>query len=144
MSDPKYREYVKRGEFNPVILNAWVLMGESQFYQGDFLGALATFIYITRHFPWNTALMADARVWTARCYLELGWLYEAEDALLKVSKEYTLSPKQKRWYATVYADFLIRSGEYAEAIPYLKEALKMADGHSQEIRMTFLLAQLQA
>lgn len=40
--------------------------------------------------------------------------------------------------------FLIRSGEYAEAIPYLKEALKMADGHSQEIRMTFLLAQLQA
>ena len=144
MSDPKYREYVKRGEFNPFIHNAWVLMGESQFYQGDFLGALATFIYITRHFPWNTALMADARVWTARCYLELGWLYEAEDALLKVSKEYTLSPKQKRWYATVYADFLIRSGEYAEAIPYLKEALKMADGHSQEIRMTFLLAQLQA
>lgn len=36
MSDPKYREYVKRGEFNPFIHNAWVLMGESQFYQGDF------------------------------------------------------------------------------------------------------------
>ena len=144
MNNPAYREYVKRGEFNPFIHNAWVLMGKSQFYQGDFLGALATFIYITRHFPWNSALMADARIWTARCYLELGWLYEAEDALLKVSKEYTLTGDAKRWYATVYADYLIRSGAYAEAIPYLKEALGMADGHSQKIRMTFLLAQLQA
>ena len=144
MNNPAYREYVKRGEFNPFIHNAWVLMGKSQFYQGDFLGALATFIYITRHFPWNSALMADARIWTARCYLELGWLYEAEDALLKVSKEYTLTGDAKQWYATVYADYLIRTGAYAEAIPYLKEALGMADGHSQKIRMTFLLAQLQA
>ncbi|MCD8288056.1 MAG: tetratricopeptide repeat protein, partial [Porphyromonadaceae bacterium] len=144
MDDPKYREFIKRGEFNPFIHNAWVLMGESQFYQGDFLGALATFIYITRHFPWNTSLMADTRIWIARSYLELGWLYEAEDILLKVPKEYTLTSKQKRWYATVYADYLIRCGEYASAIPYLKEALKMADGHAQKIRMTFLLAQLQA
>ncbi len=88
--------------------------------------------------------MADTRIWIARSYLELGWLYEAEDILLKVPKEYTLTSKQKRWYATVYADYLIRCGEYASAIPYLKEALKMADGHAQKIRMTFLLAQLQA
>lgn len=44
----------------------------------------------------------------------------------------------------MYADYLIRTGKYAEAIPYLKEALKMADGHAQTVRMTFLLAQLQA
>ncbi len=144
MNNPAYREFVKRGEFNPFIHNAWVLMGKSQFYQGDFLGAMATFIYITRHFPWNTELMAEVRIWTARCYLELGWLYEAEDALQKVSKEYKLEGDARLWYATVYADYLIRTGKYAEAIPYLKEALKMADGHAQTVRMTFLLAQLQA
>ena len=29
MHDPKYREYVKRGEFNPFIHNAWLLMGKA-------------------------------------------------------------------------------------------------------------------
>ena len=144
MGDPAYREYIKRGEFNPFIHNAWMLMGESQFYQGDFLAALSTFIYITRHFPWKADLLIDAQIWTARCYLELGWLYEAEDALDKVAKDKSLTTAQKRWFATVQADLLIRRGEYADAIPLLKEALKMADGRAQKIRMTFLLAQLQA
>lgn len=144
MNDPEYRAFVKRSEFNPFVHNAWVLMGQSQFYQGDFLGALATYIYITRHFPWKNDLLIDARVWIARCYLELGWLYEAEDALNKVSKEVALTSDQKRWYSTVLADLLIRRGEYAEAIPHLQEAIKDADGRAQKIRMTFLLAQLQA
>lgn len=50
MSDPKYREYMKRDEYNPFIHNAWRLMGKAQYYKGDFLGAAATFLYISRHF----------------------------------------------------------------------------------------------
>jgi len=83
MSDPKYREYMKRDEYNPFIHNAWRLMGKAQYYKGDFLGAAATFLYISRHFTWMPDLVAESRIWQARCYIAMGWLYEAEDILLK-------------------------------------------------------------
>lgn len=63
MSDPKYREYMKRDEYNPFIHNAWRLMGKAQYYKGDFLGAAATFLYISRHFTWMPDLVAESRIW---------------------------------------------------------------------------------
>ena len=123
MHDPKYREYVKRGEFNPFIHNAWLLMGKAQFYKGDFLAASATFIYITRHFTWKPDQIAESRIWQARCYLEMGWMYEAEDVLQKINND-GLPSKLNNWFSTVNADFLIRNGEYKQAIPYLQTAIK--------------------
>ncbi|MEI3342614.1 MAG: hypothetical protein V8R52_11235 [Coprobacter fastidiosus] len=87
MSDPKYREFVTGGVFNPFIHNAWRLMGKAQYYKGDFLAASATFIYITRHFTWKPDLVAESRIWFARCYLEMGWMYEAEDVLQKINND---------------------------------------------------------
>jgi tetratricopeptide (TPR) repeat protein len=143
MHDPKYREYVKRGEFNPFIHNAWLLMGKAQFYKGDFLAASATFIYITRHFTWKPDLIAESRIWLARCYLEMGWMYEAEDVLQKINND-GLPSKLNNWFSTVNADFLIRNGEYKQAIPYLQTAIKAESKKAQKIRMNFLLAQLYA
>lgn len=141
MSDPKYREYLKRDEYNPFIHNAWSLMGKAQYYKGDFLGAAATFLYISRHFTWLPDLVAESRLWQARCYIALGWLYEAEDILLKINND-KLPPSQNSWFATVNADYLIHKGEYKKAIPFLETAIKAAPSKQQRIRMTFLLAQL--
>ncbi|MFL1683606.1 MULTISPECIES: tetratricopeptide repeat protein [Bacteroidales] len=143
MSDPKYREFVTRDEYNPFIHNAWSLMGKAQYYKGDFLGASATFIYITRHFTWKPDLVAESRIWLARCYLEMGWLYEAEDVLQKINND-GLPDSQTTWFATVNADYLIRKGDYKQAIPFLKTAIKAEGNKRQKIRMTYLLAQLYA
>ena len=116
MSDPKYREYMKRDEYNPFIHNAWRLMGKAQYYKGDFLGAAATFLYISRHFTWMPDLVAESRIWQARCYIAMGWLYEAEDILLKINNE-KLPESQNNWFATVNADYLVHKGEYEKAIP---------------------------
>lgn len=141
MNDPEYREYVKRDEYNPFIHNAWLLMGKAQFNKGDFLSAAATFLYISRHFTWKPELVAEARIWQARCYIAEGWLYEAEDILTKLNND-GLPPSQSDWFSTVNADYLIRKGNYKQAIPYLKTAIKHASSKRQKIRMTFLLAQL--
>lgn len=143
MNDPKYREYINRGEFNPFIHNAWLLMGKAQFYKGDFLAASATFIYITRHFTWKPELIAESKIWLARCYLEMGWTYEAEDILQKINND-GLPAKLNSWFSTVNADFLILNGEYKQAIPYLQTAIKAENKKAQKIRMNFLLAQLYA
>ena len=58
MRDPKYRDYLKRGEYNPFLHNAWRLMGEAQYLKGDFLASAATFSYIERYFNWLPELVA--------------------------------------------------------------------------------------
>ena len=141
MSDPKYRDYLKRDEFNPYIHNAWRLMGQAQYYKGEFLEAAATFLYISRHFTWMPDLVAESKLWQARCYIALGWLYEAEDILQKINND-KLPESQNNWFATVNADYLIHKGEYQKAIPFLETAIKSAPSKRQRIRLTFLLGQL--
>lgn len=141
MNDPKYREYVSRDEYNPFLHNAWLLMAKAQFYKGDFLAAAATFTYIARHFTWMPELVADARLWTARCYLEMNWMYEAEDVLQKINQE-GLPQGMDGKFATVNAAYLVKKGEYKEAIPFLKAAISQESNKAQRLRMTFLLAQL--
>lgn len=141
MSDPKYREYVNRDEYNPFIHNAWRLMGKAQYYKGDFLSAAATFVYITRHFTWKPDLVAESKLWLARCYLAMDWVYEAEDVLNKINND-GLPESQEDLFAAVNADYLIRNEDYKQAIPFLKTAIKAEPNKRQRTRMNYLLAQL--
>lgn len=70
-------------------------------------------------------------------------MYEAEDVLQKINND-GLPSKLNNWFSTVNADFLIRNGEYKQAIPYLQTAIKAESKKAQKIRMNFLLAQLYA
>lgn len=40
-------EWLNRKEYNPFLWKAWMLMGRSQFFKGDFDGAAATFSYMS-------------------------------------------------------------------------------------------------
>ena len=59
MKNPKYREFLKRGEYNPFLHNAWRLMGEAQYLKGDFLASSATFMYVEKNFTWLPELVAE-------------------------------------------------------------------------------------
>lgn len=142
-NDASYKEFLKRSEYNPFLQNAWMLLGESQFYKGDFLAANATFLYISRNFWWLPETVAESQLWMARCYIELGWLYEAENILSKIEEE-QLSKSQKGWFATVYSGFLLKKGDLTTAIPYLETALKATNGKAQRTRIQFLLGQIYA
>ena len=143
MSNPKYRAFVNREEFNPYIHNSWMLMGKSQFHKGAFLEASATFAYIIRHFTWKEDVVKEARIWLMRSYLEMGWLYEAEDAMHKLGLD-SIPPSLNGHLAMAYADYHIRKGNYTEAIPYLKTSINAQKNKAQKIRQTFVLAQLYA
>ena len=41
-SDPAYKAWMKREEYNPFLHNSWMMMGRSQYMNGDFLGSAST------------------------------------------------------------------------------------------------------
>lgn len=137
----EYKQWLKRDEYNPFIHNAWYLMGKAQYMKGDFLGASATFHYISRHFTWKPDLVTESQVWEVLSYCALGWTTEADNILAHIHLE---KIKDKRVLALAnlaFADYYIKSKKNKDAIPYLAVAAKKAKG-SQKVRLNFLLGQL--
>lgn len=142
-NDPEYKAWLKREEYNPFLHNAWMLMGRSQYFNGDFAGAASTFYYVSKHFSWLPTTVTEAQLWTARSYCALDWLFEAETILRRIKPEELTSGKLKDQYYFTYADFYIRSHDYEKAIPMLREAIRYAS-RPQKIRLNFLLGQIYA
>ncbi|MDD2436377.1 MAG: hypothetical protein PHG27_01955 [Massilibacteroides sp.] len=140
-NDPKQVQIQEQEEYNPFLKHCWLLMGEAQFYNADFLQASATFSYIARHYATDEEVVSEAKLWQARSYSEMNWLYEAEDVLGKLNTN-GIHPKKLNLYATVYADYLIKNKQYEEAIPYLQTAIKAEKNGRQRSRMKYLLGQL--
>ena len=137
----KEKEFRARDEFNPFLHNAWLMMGRAQYLDGDFLGAASTFLYTSRHFTWLPKVVTEARLWQARCYCALDWLYEAENVLRLVKEKDLTDGSLRHLYNLVRADYLVRSGQYEEAVAPLREAAKGASG-TQKNRLWFLLGQV--
>lgn len=138
---PKMKAYLQRKEFNPFLKNAWLLMGRAQFFKGDFIESASTFSYITRHYAAEPEVCAEARIWLARCYAELDWFYDAEDALSKVPVD-TLRSRPRREYDATMASLLLRQERMAEALPYLERAARRAPRGWQRARLYYLLGQV--
>lgn len=142
--NPKTKLYLQRKEFNPFLKNAWMLMGISQFQKGEFFEAAATFSYISRIYAAELPVAAEARQWLARCYTQVEWYYDAEEALKKVSRDSTsVSKRVKRQMDATRADLLIRQERFAEAVPYLERTAKHAKGEFRQARLYYLLGQIQ-
>ena len=140
-NDPEYKKWLKRDEYNPFLHNAWMMMGRSQYFNGDFLGAASTFYYIAKHFSWLPQTVTEAKLWQARSYCALDWLFEAETILVRIKQDQLTSRRLKELYSFTYADFYVRSHDNAKAIPMLREAIGYASG-PQKTRLNFLLGQL--
>ncbi len=142
-SDPEYKAWLKRDEYNPFLHNAWMMMGRGQYYNGDFLGAASTFFYVTKHFTWLPKTVTEAKLWQAQSYISMDWLYEAEIILTRIKDDQLANNTLLSLYNHTYAVFWIKSKDYKKAIPYLEAAIKYSSG-AQKTRLRFLLGQLYA
>ncbi len=139
---PKVKAYLNRKEFNPFLKNAWLLMGQAQFQKGDFLESASTFSYITRHYAMEPEVVAEARIWLARCYAHVDWFYDAEDALSRLNRD-SIPQRLLRERDATTADLLLRQGRLAEALPYLETTAKREPRKLQRARLYFLTGQVQ-
>ena len=136
-------EWLSRREYNPFLWKAWMLMGRSQFYKGAFDEAASTFAYMGRLYQTQPAIYAKSRAWLAKCYLEEGWLYDAEDVVRNMERDSIHWSARKEWDYT-YADYYIHTGDYTKAIPYLRKVIKHEMRRKQRAREWYLMGQMQA
>lgn len=136
----EYKKWLKREEFNPFLHNAWMMMGRSQYLNGDFSGAAATFFYISRHFSWLPETVTEAQLWQARSYVAFDWVNEAEAVFKRIKPAQLTNAKLRELYDFVEADIAVKRKDYAAAIPALQRAIKGASG-AQKTRLQYLLGQ---
>lgn len=136
-------EWLNRKEYNPFLWKAWMLMGRSQFFQGDFEGAATTFAYMSRLYSTQPPIYGKARAWLAKSYAEAGWIYDAEDVIRNMERDSIHWSAQKEWDYT-YADYYIHTGDFKRAIPYLRKVIRHEMRRKQKAREWFLLGQLEA
>jgi tetratricopeptide (TPR) repeat protein len=141
MSSEQYSKFKSREEFNSQIKNAWLLLGKADFYKGDFIGAVGDFNYLTRHFQEATAVVCEAKIWIARAYAEMDWLYESENVLQNLN-ESTIPNSLSGTFASFKADILLRQKRYKEAIPFLIVAIDKEKDKYYVSRFEFILGQL--
>ena len=137
----KDKIWLSQKEYNPFLHKAWMLMGQAQFQQGNFLEASTTFAYIQRHFFHLPNTVARARLMEALCYAEMEWFYDAEHLVAEAQRDSfpkSLNPLK----GTVLADVALRREQWAEAIPHVQLAIKNAGSSRQRARLHFLLGQL--
>ncbi|MCR5817760.1 MAG: tetratricopeptide repeat protein, partial [Prevotella sp.] len=149
----KDKEWLSRREYNPFLWKAWLMLGKSQFQKGDFDEAAATFSYMSRLYETQPAINDIARSWLARSYMELDWIYDAEDVMSRsnirgkgkgraVTQDTIHYKAQADWDYT-YANYYVKTGDFEKAIPYLQKAIKHERRKNQKARMWFLMAQME-
>ncbi len=140
-NDPKYKLWLQNEEFNNKMGLAWIRLGEAEFHKGDFLGAVSTMKYIINHYQNDPDMIAQAQLWIARAYAEMGWQYEAEDMLQRLQID-ALSKKHARLYSAVKADVLLHGQQYHAAIPFVKIAIPYEKRTVYRPRFAYVLGQL--
>lgn len=134
-------EWLNRREYNPFLWKAWMLMGRSQFHEGDFDGAASTFSYMSRLYETQPAINARARAWLAKSYVENGFLYDAEDVIRNQHRDSIPWQARKEWNYTL-ADYYLHTKDYEQAIPYLRNVIKHEMRRKQKAREWFLMGQI--
>lgn len=141
MKDPKYAAFYAQEEFNSKMDDVWMLMGETKYYNEDFLGAAATFTYVEKHFSVHKDLVVKASIWRARALMEMDWLYEADEILSNISDD-DLTYENQDFYAAAMANLRLKQNEKAEALKYLRQAIPSAENKKEKTRFYFIMAQL--
>lgn len=139
--EPKYQYFYNQEEFVHGVKEAWILLGKAELHKGDFLGAASTFGYIQRHYPSDPEIVCEARIWQARAYGEMDWVYEAWQTFDQI-KENDVVKRLNADYAEVKAFLLMKDKNYKEAIPYLQLATKKENNKYLSSRFNYLLGQL--
>ncbi len=119
--------------------DTYLIIGQAHYYKSEYITALEIFDYMIQKYP-NEEIRNDAILWKARTQIELG-AYSAAEALLDMIAKKAPERLQGDIKAT-YADLYMRTGNYANAIKFLEQAIPLTKRKKTVARYTFVLAQL--
>lgn len=136
----EYRQWLRQNEFNPFMKDVWLLLGKAHLQNGDYEIALSVFSEISHIFPENINLISESQIWIMRAYTELNRFYDA-DNMAYILQSRRLPEDLKNQFTEGYAHLQLKKKRYAEAIPFLKEAIDNESNLIKKKRMQFILGQ---
>ncbi len=124
------------------IKDAYLLIGQANFYKYDYMPAMEMFQYVFKQYD-KTKIKYDALYWLARTYNERGSINEAQSILDLYESELDKVKKKKKWqFYTAYADNYIKQEKYGQAIPMVLKSIEFTKNKKSQNRYKFILAQL--
>ena len=135
------REWLSRKEYNPFMWKAWMLLGRSQFHEGNLDNAISTFAYMSMLYRTQPAIYSRAQAWLAKCYIENDLAYDAEDVIRNNRRDSIPWQAHKDWDLAL-ADYYLLTHDYKSAIPYLRNVIRREKRRKQKAREWFIMGQI--
>jgi len=132
---------IKGEEKNKLIDRSYMVIGRAQFYKKDYNQAINTFSFLVRK-SLNPMIQSEALLWATKCHQELDNKESVRKNIILLEEDFYLNKKQDAYLDEIQADISIKEKYYAEAIFYLKKALKKTKNKNKEARINYALGQL--
>lgn len=138
----KHSMLIDGRERNKTMTRAYLILGKAQYNNGKSFDALNTLNYLTTRLPFHKKYTPEARIYTALANLQIGNVYEAERILVMMNKDNGYKKDIQGFIAKNYAQYLINTKEYAEAIETLDKAIANAENKDAKARFHYIKGQL--
>jgi tetratricopeptide (TPR) repeat protein len=123
--------------------DAYLVLGQANYLEGNFFNAVEYFSYVIRSFPQRKDLVREARAWETRTLIYLNQLPQAKPVIDSAIAH--IDPKKHK-PADVYAAKLaydIATMDYVDGEEMAKNAVQYCHEKSERTRWLFILAQLE-
>jgi len=135
------KAFYNKSEYNKYADDAYLLMGKAYFWQMQYDIASKFMEYSTREFK-DDIIRYKAKIWLARCYIELNRFNASGKILSALSEDQDLPSSLKGDFLITAADHFIKQDQYQEAIDRLKQSILHAGVKERKVKYRFILAQL--
>ena len=137
----KHSMNVDGKERNPIMDQAYFLLGKSRYYDNRFIPALEAFNYILYKYP-TSQHINKVKIWKEKINIRLDQNKYAIDNLKELLEEENLLTEEKSIANSYIAQAFINIEEIDSATHYLKKSNQQHKNITNNLRKTFLLAQL--
>ncbi len=138
----KAQAIVSEKSFSNYIDEAYILLGKTNFYKGNYYNAAEYFDYVERAYKENKKVYLNALNWKARTYMQLQNNKMALQLLDSVLVTLDSVKRGKAEPLATLAQMSINQHDYKKAIDYLEKAIKESGEMQSRTRWPYILGQL--
>ena len=128
-------------ERNPIIDEAYLLLGKSRYYDGRYIPSLESFNYILYKYP-KSDLINEVKIWKEKINIKLNQNEFAQSNLRDLLEQNNLSNIDRYNAYSLLAQAAINMREFENAISFLKKSIEIGLKPEKTYRNKFLLSQL--
>lgn len=140
---PEQEAFLNKTEYNKWIDDAYLLIGKSHYYKGEYRIAMKSLQTILTKFR-TEDIRFDAMYWIARSYSALNETRDAENYINKITESPEYNGRLEYEIQMLKADIAVKQKRYSDAIDLLKPLTAKTKKKNKKARLNYILAQLYA